>query len=275
MRATALLALAAGLLLVEPVRPQAQTLGLDEVISRSIAARGGMERLAAVQTARVSGRMTMGPMEIPFTMEWRSPDRVRMSYTAQGQTAVRAFDGTSAWMLDPFRGGPDAEKMTERDTAGMAQEGDFLLGPLVDWQKKGHQVRLVGKTAVDGTPAYELEIKLKSGDVRHDFLDAETFLTILEASTHEEGDQVLEVETEVGNYRSVDGLMLPFRLESTMKGAPRGAGAQTVTVDTYELGGVIPDDHFTFPAATVAAPAAEPTEAPAADAAPAKPPGGG
>jgi len=249
MRGTALLALAACLLLVEPVRPQAGAPTLDEVIAQSIAARGGIEKLTAVQTARVTGRMSMGSMEIPFTMEWKSPNRVRMSYTTQGETAVRAFDGTSAWLLDPFRGGPEPERMTGRDTAGMAQEADFLLGPLVDWQKKGHRVRLVGRTEVAGVPAYDLEISLENGNVLHDFLDTETFLTVLQLSTHEQGDQVVEVETAVDNYRSVDGLMLPFRLKSTLKGAPRGAASQTVTVDAYELGGPITDDRFAFPAA--------------------------
>ena len=72
----------------------------------------------------------------------------------------------------------------------------------------------------------------------------------------------MEIETSVGNYKQVNGLMLPHSLESRLKGAPAGAGGQTITIESYELGPALEDSRFAFPAA-----------APAAAAAPAKPPG--
>ena len=248
MRAKALLAAAAGVLLALPLAAQT----VEDVIAKNIEARGGKEKLAAVQSARATGKMTMGPMEVPFTLEWKAPNRIRQEFTVQGKAGVRAFDGSTAWMHMPFMGKADPEKMAEEDTADMAQEADLIEGPLVNYQQKGHQVRLVGKKDVEGTEAYELEITMKNGDVVHEFLDAETYLTIKQESKLKQGDQEVEVSTSVGNYQQVEGLMLPFSMSSSIKGAPAGAGGQSITVDKYEFGGSIDDGRFAFPAAAPA-----------------------
>jgi outer membrane lipoprotein-sorting protein len=257
MRAKALLAVAAGVLLSLPAAAQT----VDEIIAKNIEARGGKDKIAAVQSARVAGKMSMGPMEAPFTMEWKAPNRIRMEFTVQGKVGVRAFDGTTAWAHMPFMGKADPEKMPEDERASMEQEADFVAGPLMDYQAKGHQVRLVGKRDVEGTEAYDIEITLKNGDVEHELIDAESYLQIKQETRRKQGDQELEIETSVGNYKQVNGLMLPFSLESHLKGAPPGAGGQTITIDSYELGPTIEDGRFAFPAAA------------AAEAAPVKPPG--
>jgi outer membrane lipoprotein-sorting protein len=258
MRAKALLAAAAGVLLAltafTAAPAAAQT--VDEIIAKNVEARGGKDKLAAVQTATVTGKLAMGQMEAPFTIHWKTPNRIRMEFVIQGQTGVRAYDGTTAWAHMPFMGKAEPEKMAEEDTADMAQEADFIAGPLVDYQKKGHQVKLVGKQDVEGTEAYDLELTLKNGDVVHEFVDAESFLVIKEASKRKQGDQEIEVETSLGNYKQVDGLMLPFSLESKMKGAPAGMGGQTITVDKFEFGPAIDDSRFSFPAAAAAEPEA-------------------
>lgn len=245
MRAKALLAVAAGVLL--SLAAAAQT--VDEIIAKNIEARGGKDKIDAVQTALITGKLSMGQMEAPFTIQWKNPNRIRMEFVVQGMTGVRAYDGTTGWMHMPFMGKANPEKMAEEDAADIAQEADFIAGPLVDYQKKGHQVKLVGKQDVEGTEAYDLELTLKNGDVVHQFIDAESYLTIKEASKRKQGDQEIEIETSVGNYKQVEGLMLPFSLESRAKGAPAGAGTQTITVDKYEFGPAIEDGRFAFPAA--------------------------
>ena len=262
MRAQALLAAAAGVLLALPGLAQTAPT-VEDVIAKNIEARGGKEKLAAVQSARATGKMTMGPMEVPFVMEWKAPNRIRQEFTVQGKVGVTAYDGSTAWLVMPFMGKTEPEKMTADDTTDMAQEAeDFVQGYLVDYQKKGHQVRLVGKKDVEGTEAYELEVTLKNGDVIHEFLDAESYLTIREETKVERDGQEVEVIKTPGSYKEVDGLVLPHTLSNQIKGAPAGAGGQTITVDKYEFGAAIEDSRFAFPAAAAA-------EKPAAE----KPPG--
>ena len=116
-------------------------------------------------------------------------------------------------------------------------------------------MRLVGKRDVEGTEAYDLELTLKNGDVVHELIDADSFLTIKEESKRKMGDQEMEIETSIGNYQTVSGLVLPFSMQSHMKGAPAGAPGQNVTIEKYELGTTVDDSRFAMPAKAPVAPA--------------------
>ena len=61
---------------------------VDELIAKNIAARGGLDKLKAVQTMRMTGKLEVGPgMEAPVTMELKRPKSVRMDFTFEGLTA--------------------------------------------------------------------------------------------------------------------------------------------------------------------------------------------
>ena len=219
----------------------------DEIIAKNLEARGGKDKIMAAEAVRITGKMTMGPgMEAPFTMEWKNPNRVRLEFTVGGQTGVQAYDGSTAWMHMPFMGKAEPEAMPAEQTADMEQQADFV-GPLVDYQAKGHQVALVGKRDVEGTEVYDLQITLKNGDVVHELIDAETFLTIKQESRRKQGDQEMDFETSIGNYKEVGGLVLPHSIETRMKGAPAGTPGQAITIDTYDFAAQIDDARFAFP----------------------------
>lgn len=218
----------------------------DEIIAKHLEARGGKDKILAAEAVRITGTMTMGPQQAPFTMEWKSPNRVRLEFTVGGQTGVQAYDGATAWMHLPFMGKAEPEAMPAEQAADMEQQAD-LAGPLVEYQAKGHQVSLVGKREVEGTEVYDLEITLKNGDVVHELIDAETYLTIKQEARHKQGDQEVDIETSIGGYKQVGDLVLPHSLVTTMKGAPAGAPGQSITIDSYDFSAQIDDARFTFP----------------------------
>jgi len=76
----------------------------EELIAKNIAARGGLEKLRAVQTMRLTGTMKVGDDAMPSILELKRPNKSRWQFTFDGQTAIQAFDGNSGWMLIPFAG---------------------------------------------------------------------------------------------------------------------------------------------------------------------------
>jgi len=223
---------------------------LDEVLAKNYEARGGLDALHAVKTAKLSGTMTVGPgVEAPFTWYWVRPNKMRMEFTVQGQTGVQAFDGTIGWMYLPFMGKAEPEKMPDELIKQLDQQADFE-GPLVDWAAKGHQVELVGRESVEGTDAYKLKVTLKSGDVSHVYLDAEYFLEIKEEGTRTMRGQEMEFESSSGDYKPVGKLVLPHSITSKAKGAPAG---QTITFTAVELNPAIDEGIFVMPAKAPAA----------------------
>ena len=235
-----LLGLAAAAALALPAAAQT----LDEIIAKNIEARGGMQALKAANTMRMSGRMTVGPgLEAPFVLEQKRPNRMRLDITFQGMTGTQAYDGGSAWMVMPFMGKKDPEKVPDEEAQAFSEQADFD-GILVDYKDKGHTVELLGKEPVEGSEAYKLKVTLKDGAIRYIYLDADAFLEIRTEGKRKIRGSEVEGESSIGDYKEVAGLMMPHAVESGAKGSPQ---KQKITIDQIEINVPIDDARFVMP----------------------------
>lgn len=228
----------------------------DEIIDKHIKAMGGAEKLKAIQTVKATGKMKVGPMELPITLIKARPDRMRMDFTVQGMTGTQAFDGTTGWLVMPFMGKKEPEKMSEDMLKDMRDEADFD-GPLVDYKSKGNKVEYLGKEDVQGSPAYKLKVTTKQGTESTQYFDAETYLTIKTEGKRKIQGQEVESETTIGDYKEVDGMLFPHSMESKAKGAQ---GGQSITVEKYELNAKVDPASFKMPEAKKEEPKVEKKE---------------
>ena len=234
---------------------------VDEIVAKHIQARGGMDKLKAVQTIRSTGKMEVGPgIEAPGIFIQKRPDMTRLDFQVQGLTATQAYDGKAAWAIMPFMGKKDPELMPADETKEMQEEAD-IDGPLVDYKAKGNQVELVGKENVEGTPAYKLKVTLKNGNVKYMYLDADSGLQIKEEEKRIMHGSEQETEASLGDYREVNGVMFPFAIENGIKGSPQ---KEKITVEKLEINVPLDEASFKMPA-VAPAPAAKPDTAKPAD----------
>lgn len=246
MMRSLVLGLAASLALAGPSAAQTPAPTVDEIVAKNIQARGGLEKIKAVKSMRVTGHMTVGPgTEAPMVIEAKRPDKLRLDITLQGMTLSQAYDGKVGWQINPFGGGSkNAEPMSAEELKEAAEQAD-MDGPLVDWKAKGHKVELVGKEKVEGTDVYKLKVTMKDGNVHYLFLDADSYLDIKgEAKRTVRGTEV-ETEQTIGDYKEVGGLMVPHSFESGAKGRPE---KQKMTIEKVELDAPIEDARFAMPA---------------------------
>ena len=147
-------------LLFFPLGASAQT--ADEVVAKAAAARGGLAKLKAVHSQRISGTIDFGGgAQGPFLVELERPGKMHIEVTIQGQTLIRSYDGKSTgWILNPFTENKSVQRMSAEDISNIADESDFD-GPLVDYKQKGNLIALAGKEDVDGKPAYRLKLTNK------------------------------------------------------------------------------------------------------------------
>lgn len=231
---------------------------VDEIIAKNVQARGGADKLKAVQSIKSTATMSMGPgMEAPGVLIQKRPALARLEFTVQGLTAVQAYDGKQAWQIMPFMGKKDPEVMSA-DEAKETEEMADLDGPLVDYKAKGHQVEFQGKEKIEGTDAYKLKVTLKNGDVQTMYIDADSFLEIKEVTKRTVRGSEQEVESAIGDYKEVNGIMFPFAVESGIKGSDQ---KQKLTITKVELNVPAEDSMFKMPAAAPKADAPKP-EAP-------------
>ena len=221
----------------------AADLTVDEILAKNVDAKGGMEKLRALKSARFSGKMQMGGMEAPFTMTKSRPENMRVEFTIQGMTGIQAYDGTTGWMVMPFMGKKDPEAMSGDMLKEVKDQADFD-GPFIDYAKKGNKVELLGKEKVEGTDAYKIKLTQKDASETIVYIDAESFLEIkMEAKRKMQGQEI-EGETILGNYKEVEGMLFPFSIENKAKGQP---GGQTITIDKVELNPTLADSLFSMP----------------------------
>jgi len=217
----------------------------DELIAKNIEARGGMEKMKAIKTFRITGKFDGGGgFSASVGQENQRPDLIRETFTLQGMTAVQAYDGSTGWQIQPFGGKKDPELMGEDDMRDLLLDADFD-GPLVDYKEKGSTVEFLGHDVVDGDDALRLKITLKNGDIIYDYLDPDTFIEIRREIQQFIRGSVRDRVVSPGAYKPVNGVMYPFSISQGPKSHPDD---QTVTVRKMEANVKIDPADFALPA---------------------------
>lgn len=236
--------------------PQLPKLTPSQIVEKHVAARGGAQAWKTVQTIQLSGKMEAGrgdnieraekminmPKEaagkasnaevvaanavpaskkqilLPFTLDLKRPNLMRLEIEFDGKTAVQVFDGQHGWKYRPFLNRKDVEPFTADEASGEAARGD-LDGPLIDYAAKGTKVELEGADLVDSQPAYRLKVTPKVGPAKHIWIDAKTFLDVkVEGLSKRMDGKMRPVYVYQRDFRSVQGVLIPFVLETQVDG---------------------------------------------------------
>src|SRR5438067_12703972 len=142
----------------------------DELIAKNIQAKGGMDKIKAIKTVRMTGKLdAAGGFTGLIGQENMRPSLVRETFTLQGMTQVQAYDGSLGWQIRPFGGRKDPQLMGEDDMRDHLIDADFD-GPLIDYNAKGNRVEFQGLYTVDGDGTLRLKVILKNVDIIYYYL---------------------------------------------------------------------------------------------------------
>ena len=225
-----------------------QPMSAEELIAKNVEAKGGQEAVRALQSLKLTGKLVVnhGQLTLGYTETQKRPNDVRVEVSLQGMTAVRAFDGKEGWRISPFQGRKDPEKVSDDDVKALVEDSE-IGGPLVDWKEKGSKVEYLGTEDVDGTEAHKLKVTRSNGDVTFVYLDPEHFLEIRTLTQRMEHGARVEVETDLSDYEKVNGVFVPFSVESGHKGDP---DKQKLILDKVDGNVPVDDTIFHFPTTT-------------------------
>jgi photosystem II stability/assembly factor-like uncharacterized protein len=259
------------LLISAPAYVHGQT--ADEIIARYAQRIGGLDRIHAIQTVRRIGKFYGGGgFEAQTQNENKRPGKVREELTFGGMTGVNAYDGKTGWKIEPWGGKKDAESLSEDETKGIIEDAEFD-DPLLDYQRTGNKVELIGTDQIEGTDVYKLRLTLASnGDVRTYYLDTESCVPIKYEVKRTVRGAERTFEVELGDYKEVQGVLFPFAFAIGAKGSSSADKAQyaweriSVNVD-------VDDRRFAKPGAGV--PTAAPADASAVGTRPDREPAAG
>lgn len=241
------------------------TLSAGEIVDRNVAARGGLTQWRSVQTLTMRGKLEAGgnnrptiavpgirpadmpaqrlkeQAQLPFVLELKRPRKTRLEVTFNGQAAVQVYDGTNGWKVRPFLNRHQVETFTPDEMKAASLQAD-LDGYLVDYAAKGTKVELAGIDKVEGHDAYKLKLTLKSGQIQHVWIDSQTFLeTKMEGAPRRLDGKYRAVATYFRDYRTVNGLKMPYLLETAVDGVKQ---TEKIQIETIVVGSRLDDSLF-------------------------------
>jgi hypothetical protein len=218
---------------------------VDEVVAANLAARGGKARLNGLRSIRETGMAsTSGGRVARVAREMKRPGRVRLEFSSQGTKSVFAHDGEAGWQVAPLQGQFEPQAMAPEAEAAVGVDQRDIEGPLVDWREKGHTVELVGREALPTGEAFKLKVALKGGAIRFDYVDVASHQVVRSDVTRMIRGHALQLENTFSDFRKVDGLVFPHRIETRTKDRPQ---VVTIVVETIELDPDLDDARFRFP----------------------------
>jgi outer membrane lipoprotein-sorting protein len=235
-------------------------------VEKNIAARGGLQAWRAVQTLSLSGKVDAGgnerptlsapgvrtagvqlprrpaeQVQLPFRMELKRAHKSRLELDFRGQTAVQVYDGANGWKLRPFLNRHEVEPYTPDETKAASLQAD-VDGPLVDYKAKGTRVELEGADKIEGRDAYRLKLTYKDGQTQHLWVDAQTFLEAkIEGTPRRLDGKYHAVEVYYRDYRSVNGLMMPYLQETRVEGVKQ---TEKIAIEKISINPALEDSRF-------------------------------
>ncbi|MGB3861589.1 MAG: class I SAM-dependent methyltransferase [Candidatus Aminicenantaceae bacterium] len=181
---------------------------LNKILSRYIEAVGGRDAISKLTTRVCEGRFVDDlSWQVPEVKSYdlkayaKIPDKwVTIMQIPKG-TEQNGFDGTAGWKLNADR--------IERDDRARRSWLGYLLNPqgILHIQDYFPGLRLESKEILDGREAYLVETSSSDGTQNRLYFDAETGVLVR-----------IGMYWELKDYREVDGVKLPFCIETSRKG---------------------------------------------------------
>jgi len=279
------LALSISLVSAADVPRSGLRLSAAEIVEKNVAARGGLEAWRAVQAMSLTGKLSAGgnqrstlsvpgrrltedamaarpteEVQLPFVMELERPCKMRFELQFKGQTAIQVFDGSNGWKLRPFLNRLTVEPYTSEEMKMASMQAE-LDGPLVDYAAKGTRVDLDGMEKVEDRDTYKLKLTMKNGQAIHVWIDAQSFLEAkIEGQPRRLDGTYHPVEIYYRDYRPVNGLQIPFVLETRVLAVPQTVlglkdppvPAEKTLIEKVVINPKLEESHFSKPQSEIA-----------------------
>ena len=198
-------------------KPDAELPSLKEILERADKAMGGSAAWKSTNTIMMKGVLQTEDSSAFVAIEIykKAPDKSLMKMKlAQDLEMREVCDGKSAWSEDP-RGGSKEYKGEELENrlrrSQFSEQSTMILmaatGKVLGVEKVGLQT------------AYVVEYSAQKNEMTKLYFDAESGLPIRSIETYTKPEGTSIVKLDMDDYRPVDGMMIPFRMRRTEKGA--------------------------------------------------------
>ena len=224
--------LVTGLIAVAVVNAQS----LDEIIKNySVAMK--TDKLASVTSIKITGKMSAMGMEMPMVMFMKNPNKIKVTYSFNGQDMVSVFDGEKGYMMNPMTGSSDPVELTG-DQLTQVQQNNVFKNELLNYFKTG-KLTLEGQENVNDKPAFKLKANVGNSLI-YMFLDKGSYMLVKTTANIEQMGTSMNVDSYMTDYVDIDGVVMPKKTTAMANGME----AAVITFDKIEVNIPMEDSIF-------------------------------
>ncbi len=198
-------------------KPIAPVPPLKDILTRAEKAVGGSDAWKNTNTIYMKGVLQTEDSSafVAIEMYKKAPDKSLLKMRLQQGIEVREVcDGTTAWLEDP-RGGYHEFKGEELQSrlrrSKFSEQAEMILLAATG--------RVLGAEKIGLKDVYVVEFSAQKNETTKLSFDAETGLLVRSEETYSKPDGVYTVKLDMDDYRTVDGMTVPFKMKRTEKGS--------------------------------------------------------
>jgi hypothetical protein len=208
----------------------------SKVVDQYIKAVGGSKTLAKVNTLKLEGTFSNAVNEKAgtYTLITKQSNRYYSELVDGDRTSIEAYNGKSAW----HQNAAALETLVGPEGAQLEAAGQYYNSHLINAKKNKLGVAFIGHAQVRGKDSLQIEVTTSAGLKREIFFDPQSHLIAKEAAPIGGIDEQILYD----DYRSQDGVKLPFRIE-----LHRGDDVYAIAVTRAIVNGTVGERVFDFP----------------------------
>lgn len=215
---------------------------VDRILDRHVESVGGRSAWAAIQSRRSQGHVAMSGMgiEAAWEMVSKAPNKRwnRLDVPGFG-LSVDGFNGNEGWSQNAATG---LVLKKGEELARLKRDADFYRSLRI--KDLFAALKWSGTAKVDGETADVVEATPAEGQPEKFYFGRTSALLLRHDSSFRSEEGITQIEVNFGDYRRVDRVRLPFKVEVSLR-APGGSEMQ-LTVQCTNLVHNIPVDDSLF-----------------------------
>ncbi len=184
----------------------------DQILDTYVKAIGGREAWKKLTSRVTIGTIEVSAMGLSGTIEMheKAPNQLVARITINGASFSQGFDGTVGWADDPQNG---LREQTGTELTETKRDADFYH-PL-DLRQLYSKFTVTGIEKINDRDAYVIEAATSDGETDKMYFDVQTGLVGRIVGHHHSPEGVSEFTEDLGDYREVDGIKLPFSVHQS------------------------------------------------------------
>jgi len=186
----------------------------DEIISKSIDAVGGKERISKIKSIYSESTAQIMGNDAPVITTILNGKGFKSETEFNGSKIIQALNEKGGWAINPMAGGSAAQALPDEQYKA-SRDQIYVGGELFNYAANGSKAELLGK---DGN-LYKIKITTKDNSTTTYFIDPATYFLTKIVKEGEMMGQKVEITVSFSDYQKTDfGYVIAHKIDTDMGG---------------------------------------------------------